>query len=175
MSPDIEAVHRLLLDQKASFKKLFSARASYTWYVVKCAYIFNPGVECGQTLHWEVPDRVHPRVPPRLSHCLFPGLTGLPQEACSPRMKAHTTQVWGFLGGFFGQLLQSQKNKDPTHWSWSTPQLVKSVWPLSETNWSRMGETDPYASLWHFTDKSSVQALSFLHLSLLDLWIFYSH
>lgn len=27
MSPDIEAVHRLLLDQKASSKKLFSARA----------------------------------------------------------------------------------------------------------------------------------------------------
>lgn len=76
---------------------------------------------------------------------------------------------------FFWQLLQSQKNKDPTQWSWSTPQLVKSVWPLSETNWSRMGETDPYASLWHFTDKSGVQALSFLHLSLLDLWIFYSH
>lgn len=97
MSPDIEAVHRLLLDQKASSKKLFSARASSTWHVVKCAYIFNPGVECGQTLHWEVPDRVHPRVPPRLSHCLFPGLSGLPQEACSPRMKAHPKQVFFFF------------------------------------------------------------------------------
>lgn len=168
MSPDIEAVHRLLLDQKASSKKLFSARAPRGMSLN--AYIFNPGVECGQTLHWEVPDRVHPRVPPRLSHCLFPGLSGLPQEACSPRMKAHATQVF-----FFGNYFSHKKKKDPTQWSWSTPQLVKSVWPLSETNWSRMGETDPYASLWHFTDKSRVQALSFLHLSLLDLWIFYSH
>lgn len=170
MSPDIEAVHRLLLDQKASSKKLFSARAprgmslnvlifsTQVWNVAK------PYIEKYQTEY--IPE----------SRPVSPTAFSLDSPA-SPRKRVrhewkHTQNKFFF---FFWQLLQSQKNKDPTQWSWSTPQLVKSVWPLSETNWSRMGETDPYASLWHFTDKSGVQALSFLHLSLLDLWIFYSH
>ena len=87
MSPDIEAVHRLLLDQKAS-PTTVNVQAGplvirlngnkFELYV----YIFHSGVECGQTLHWQVSVGVHPRVPSRLPHCLLPGLSSIAEEAC---------------------------------------------------------------------------------------------
>ena len=102
MSPDIEAVHRLLIDQKASVK---SHRGSSVIPISGCkmcpmaansrqighlkwhVYIFYLGVECGQTIYWQVSVRVHPRVPSRLSYCLLSGLSSITEEACSPWVK----------------------------------------------------------------------------------------